>query len=66
MFPELNQCLDYFKSSFGTKYKWWFEGCANFTPSTNNALEAFNNILKKKYFNYEKRYMLECLDILKI
>lgn len=38
---------NYFKKEWVDKNSNWFEGVAAYTPSTNNGLEAYNNIIKK-------------------
>lgn len=44
----------YFKKVWIDKNNSWFEGYCMFVPSTNNALEAFNNVIKRKY-TFRKR-----------
>ena len=55
---------DYVSKSFFNKFCNWYEGFSNFTPSTNNCLEAFNNIIKRDYLFYNKKYFLEIIPIL--
>jgi hypothetical protein len=38
--------LDYFRSEWLEKHPGWFEGMADFIPSTNNALESTNRTIK--------------------
>lgn len=38
----------YFKNEWVLKHRNWFEGLAHMTPSTNNALESFNNVIKNE------------------
>ncbi len=40
--------LEYFKSEYLSKNNSWFEGRASGAPSTNNCLEATNNVIKNK------------------
>ncbi|RNA08219.1 hypothetical protein BpHYR1_013466, partial [Brachionus plicatilis] len=42
----LNNFLDYFSSEWTTSLKGWFEGYALGLPSTNNAIEAWNRVIK--------------------
>lgn len=37
----------YLKKKWIDKNSNWFEGVASYTPSTNNGLEAYNNVIKK-------------------
>lgn len=39
----------YFRKVWINKNNSWFEGYCLFVPSTNNALEAFNNVIKRLY-----------------
>ena len=41
----------------------WYEGFSDFTPSTNNCLEAFNNIIKRDYVFYNRKHFLELINI---
>ena len=38
----------YMKLQWFTTHQYWKEGVAHHTPSTNNALESFNLVIKKK------------------
>ncbi|CAM4780738.1 unnamed protein product [Rotaria magnacalcarata] len=40
--------IEYFQNEWLTIHNAWYEGVGHFTPSANNALEATNNIIKKK------------------
>lgn len=40
--------LKYFRSEWINKNKNWYEGVRMLTPSTNNALESTNNVIKKE------------------
>ena len=42
----LNNFLDYLSSEWTTSLKGWFEGYALGLPSTNNALEAWDRVIK--------------------
>ncbi|CAF1118993.1 unnamed protein product [Rotaria sordida] len=44
---ELN-FIEYFQNEWLTTHNAWYEGVGHFTPSTNNALEAINNVIKKE------------------
>ena len=37
--------IEYFKSEWLTAYSGWYEGYSQYTPSTNNALEATNKVI---------------------
>ena len=38
--------IRYFENEWLTTHNLWFEGVKHFTPSTNNALESFNRVIK--------------------
>jgi hypothetical protein len=38
--------IGYFENEWLTTHNLWFEGVMHFTPSTNNALESFNRVIK--------------------
>lgn len=40
--------VSYFKKEWLTAHSNWFEGAAHYTPSTNNALESHNAVIKRK------------------
>ncbi|CAF4450207.1 unnamed protein product [Rotaria socialis] len=40
--------IEYFQNEWLTTHNAWYEGVGHFTPSTNNALEATNNVIKKE------------------
>lgn len=40
--------IEYFNNTWIEHNKNWFEGYMHQTPSTNNALESFNNVIKKE------------------
>ena len=40
--------IEYFQNEWLTTHNAWYEGFGHFTPSTNNALEATNNVIKKE------------------
>lgn len=40
--------VDYFKAQWLGTHSNWFEGAAVYTPSTNNALESHNAVIKRK------------------
>lgn len=40
--------VDYFKREWLGTHSNWFEGAADYTPSTNNALESHNAVIKRK------------------
>ncbi|KAJ3641881.1 hypothetical protein Zmor_028351 [Zophobas morio] len=42
------QFVDYISNQWFTSHKNWYEGGAHHTPSTNNALESFNSVIKKE------------------
>jgi len=53
----LNQLefLEYMNARWFSTHSNWFEGEAeSITPSTNNALESFNNVIKKEHTFREK------------
>lgn len=45
---EKNFCA-YFEKVWLREHTNWYEGVSHFTPSTNNALESFNSLIKKCY-----------------
>lgn len=62
---------DYFGLNWVTKNGDWFEGVRFFTPSTNNALESFNDKLKKDFdfrgrpsFNQFKAKVFQVMHLL--
>jgi hypothetical protein len=40
--------IEYFQTGWLTSRKGWYEGVRHLTPSTNNALEATNRVIKAK------------------
>jgi hypothetical protein len=38
--------IEYFRSEWLTSHNGWYEGMLHFTPSTNNALQATNRVIK--------------------
>jgi len=40
--------IEYFQNEWLTTHNEWYEGVGHFTPSTNNGLEATNNVIKKE------------------
>lgn len=56
---------DYFKSEWLDNNCNWYEGIADDTPSTNNALEAFNSVIKKEETFREKLPLSRFLVIAK-
>lgn len=40
--------VEYFEAQWLGDHTNWFEGAANYTPSTNNALESHNAVIKRK------------------
>lgn len=49
--------VQYFKQQWLGTHANWFEGAADFTPSTNNALESHNAVIKRKV-TFRKRLPL--------
>lgn len=49
--------IEYFKAQWLGIHSNWFEGAANYTPSTNNALESHNAVIKRK-ITFRKRLPL--------
>jgi hypothetical protein len=41
--------IEYFRSEWLTSHNGWYEGVLHFTPSTNNALEATNRVIKDEH-----------------
>lgn len=41
--------MEYFVSEWLAKNRYWYEGVRHFTPSTNNALETDNRLLKEEH-----------------
>ena len=62
-FNEFLPILDYLNKNFFNKNNTWYEGYSDFTPSTNNCLEAFNNIIKRDYVFYNRKHFLELINI---
>ncbi|CAF2080660.1 unnamed protein product [Rotaria magnacalcarata] len=48
MVKKESNFIEYFQNEWLTIHNAWYEGVGHFTPSANNALEATNNIIKKK------------------
>lgn len=46
--PVETEFITYFESQWLGEHCNWFEGAATYTPSTNNAQEAVNGVIKKK------------------
>lgn len=49
--------VDYFKKQWLGPHSNWFEGAAEYTPSTNNSLESHNAVIKRK-ITFRKRLPL--------
>lgn len=43
---ESDALIQYFKTEWVDQNRFWYEGCANLIPSTNNAMESFNRLIK--------------------
>lgn len=56
--------IDYFKQEWKKNNPNWFEGACSLTPSTNNALESTNNVLKNEYTLRERVLLGRFLSIL--
>lgn len=41
--------VSYFKQQWLGTHSNWFEGAADYTPSTNNSLESHNAVIKRKF-----------------
>lgn len=41
--------MEYFVSEWLVKNRYWYEGVRHFTPSTNNAIETDNRLIKEEY-----------------
>ena len=46
--PMEGNFVEYFRKQWLGTHSNWFEGAANYTPSTNNALESHNAVIKRK------------------
>jgi len=61
-----NDFVGYMKQMWLTTHKNWYEGVARNTPSTNNALESFNNVIKNEDTLRERlplsRFLQLCLN----
>ncbi|CAF2152090.1 unnamed protein product [Rotaria magnacalcarata] len=44
--------IQYFQNEWLTTHNAWYEGVGHFAPSTNNALEAINNVIKKRKIHF--------------
>jgi hypothetical protein len=64
-FDECANFLNRFKASWVLKNKNWFEGAAILYPSTNNAVEGFNNNFKKNFHKWKQSDMFEMLKNMK-
>lgn len=53
-----SQFCDYFKKTWTDQHKNWYEGFEHRVPSTNNALESFNGLIKQKY-TLRERFVLK-------
>lgn len=56
--------VDYFKSEWVTKHPNWYEGILRNFPSTNNALESFNNVIKQHHTYREREKANEFCETL--
>lgn len=56
-YKEQDKFCDYFRKTWVEQNPNWYEGVKHFTPSTNNALEGFNNSIKRD-FSYRRRLSL--------
>lgn len=55
--PMERHFVEYFGKQWLGAHSNWFEGAANYTPSTNNALESHNAVIKRKV-TFRKRLPL--------
>lgn len=55
--PLESNFVTYFKQQWLGTHSNWFEGAADYTPSTNNALESHNAVIKRK-ITFRKRLPL--------
>lgn len=44
-----SEFCSYFKKQWLGVHQNWYEGAAHYTPSTNNGLEGYNNVIKRLY-----------------
>lgn len=56
---------EYFKKQWLGVHCNWYEGAANYTPSTNNALEGYNSVIKRKVTLRRRLPLLEFLGSMK-
>lgn len=59
---ESKEFMKYFKDEWLIKNPHWFEGIAKLVPSTNNALESFNRLIKDEQ-TFRKRTELKIFRI---
>lgn len=61
-FVKYDVILKTIKKNYFDKNNTWYEGYSMFNPSTNNALESFNRVLKDKYCNWNKKNLRSLID----
>lgn len=54
--------VEYFNEEWLFKSRNWFESAATLLPSTNNALEASNNVIKREH-SFRNRFDLDCFKV---
>jgi hypothetical protein len=63
---EETEFINYFKAEWLDTNRFWYEGAEKMTPSTNNALESFNRVIKDENSMRERqpisRFSVELLD----
>ena len=61
--------IPYMNKSWFTSHDKWYEGISNFLPSTNNALESHNLVIKKEETLRERmplsRFLPKCVEVTK-
>lgn len=56
--------VKYFNKQWLGVHKNWYEGAAEYTPSTNNGLEAFNGVIKSNYTFRNRLKFAEFIDVM--
>lgn len=57
--PIAKKMTEYFQTEWLSKHRNWYEAFADRTPSTNNALESLNKVIKSSYTHRERLDLAE-------
>lgn len=62
--PQVQGFFSYFITSWCERNSKWFEGVRDRMPSTNNAVESFNNVIKKAYTLRKRLHLGEFFKVM--